>query len=158
MPNSTSHQSAWRVKRAAALFLISSAACGAFVLAPGSVALGANASASKVYIAANGCTGSSFKPAKVILACADANLYVASLKYKSYGSSSASATGTFHYNTCTPNCAAGKFKTQSGSVSFSAVVSCSDGRRYFSSARYSYGKQSGTDDIKPTNCSNKKKK
>lgn len=127
------------------------------MLALASIAQGASTSASKVYVAANGCAGSSYKPTKVTLACADANLYASGLKYSSYGSSSANATGTIHYNTCTPNCAAGKFKSQAGSVSFSAVVSCSDGRRYFSSARYRYGKTSGTADIKPLSCGKKKK-
>ncbi len=136
--------------RAAVLLAVSGVTCAALASAAASVAKAP--SASKVYIAAKGCTGSSYKPTSVVFACADGNLYATKLKYSSYGSREASATGTIHLNTCTPNCAAGKFQTKPGSVRFSKVVRCKDGRSYFGSAKYKYGKTSGTADIEPLKC------
>jgi hypothetical protein len=117
-------------------------------------AASAKGSAAKVYIAANGCTGHAFKPPKVTFACADGNAYATGLRYASYGSQQAQASGTIVVNSCTPNCAAGHFRKQAGKVRFSNVVRCADGRRYFSRARYQYGKRSASADIQPLSCKN----
>ena len=135
--------------RVAALLVVSGVTCAALASAPASVA---SSSASKVYIAAKGCTGSSYKPTSVVFACADGNLYATKLKYSTYGSREASATGTIHLNACTPNCAQGKFQTKPGSVRFTKVVRCKDRRSYFASAKYKFGKRSGTADIEPFKC------
>ncbi|HEY1688582.1 MAG TPA: hypothetical protein VGF95_06920 [Solirubrobacteraceae bacterium] len=105
----------------------------------------------KVYVAAEGCSGHFYKPSKVILACADANLYITGLKYSAYGTSSARAAGTIHLNACTPDCAGGHFHTYPGSIRFFDVVKCSDGRRYFSRAKYRFSgpNGSGTEDVGP---------
>jgi hypothetical protein len=115
-------------------------------------AAGAKGSAAKVYIAANACTGHAFKPRKVTFACADGNVYATNLRYSSYGSQQAEATGTIHYNSCTPNCAEGKFHQRGGKVRFSKVVRCADGRRYFGQARYQYAGHSASAEIKPFKC------
>jgi hypothetical protein len=115
-------------------------------------AASAKGSSAKVYIAANACTGHALKPSKVTFACADGNAYGTNLRYSSYGSQQAQATGTIVVNSCTPNCAAGHFRKKAGKVRFSAVVRCADGRRYFTRARYQYGKKSASADIKPFNC------
>ena len=105
-----------------------------------------------MYIAANACTGHAFKPQKVTFACADGNAFATNLRYSSYGSQQAQATGTINVNSCTPNCAAGHFRKQAGKVRFSNVVRCADGRRYFTRARYQYGKHSASADVQPFNC------
>jgi len=143
----SSHDSRHRV---AALVVALGVTCAGLLTATDSVAKAP--AASKVYIAAQGCSGHSYKPTSVVLACADGNLSASKLKYSSYGTREASATGTIRMNTCTPNCAAGKFKSQSGSVRFSAVVRCKDGRSYFTRAQYKSGKRSGTADIEPLHC------
>lgn len=134
----------------AVVLAVSGVTCAALVSTAVSVAKAPGTS--KVYIAAKGCTGHSYKPASVVFACADGNLYASKLKYSSYGAREARATGTIHLNTCTPNCAQGKFQTKPGSVRFAKVVRCKDGRSYFTSAKYKFGKRSGTADIEPANC------
>lgn len=112
---------------------------------------GAGSAKQRVYIAAEGCGGHSYKPSRVILACADANLYITGLKYSSYGQASAKATGTIHLNDCAPDCAGGHFHTYRGSIRFFDVVKCSDGRSYFSRARYKFSAPHGTQttDVSP---------
>jgi hypothetical protein len=142
--------------RAAAALATSAVAFCALAGTPGSLAgasaLGKDAAATKVYIAASACTGRSYKPRTVVLACADGNLFASGLRYTSYGSRQASAEGLMHLNDCTPNCAQGRFRTRPGSVRFSAAVRCADGHRYFTRARYKFGKRSGTADIEPSRC------
>jgi hypothetical protein len=126
--------------------LISALAAAICALASGSLAAGAATRAhtdARVFVAAEGCRGHAFKPRKVVLACADANLYVTGLSYSFYGGSEARASGRFRVNDCTPNCAGGRFHTYRGSVRFFGVVRCSDGRRYFSRARYSFHARGG---------------
>ncbi len=109
------------------------------------------AASGRVYIAAEGCRGHRFMPRKVILACADGNLYVTGLGYSSYGGGQAKAKGVFHLNDCRPNCAGGRFHTRGGTIRFFDVVRCADGRRYFAQARYSFKGHngSGTAEIGP---------
>lgn len=130
----------------------SAAACLAFAASLAQ----ARPSAARVYIAAEGCHGHAYRPRKrVILACADANLYVTRLNYSLYGTREAKATGVFHLNDCTPNCAGGHFHAHAGSIRFFDVVQCRDGLRYFAGARYSFSGRGGrgTADIAPfTNC------
>lgn len=99
------------------------------------------ASAKHIYIAAQ-CRGGSIEPRSVTLACADANLYVTGLRYKSYGHKTATASGIFHQNGCTPNCAAGKFHTYDGTIKFSDIARCA-GRLYYSRAEYSFKAPNG---------------
>jgi hypothetical protein len=119
----------------------------AIALCTGAGASGA--SVKHIYIAAE-CRGSSLEPRTVTLACADANLYVSHLRYKGYGHKTTTASGVFHENDCTPNCAAGKFLTYSGTIKFSDISRCG-GRLYYSRAEYSFegpnGK--GTSAVKP---------
>ncbi|MGH3187872.1 MAG: hypothetical protein ACRDPY_02225 [Streptosporangiaceae bacterium] len=74
------------------------------------------------------------RPGTYILACGDGNGYVNKLQWASWGSSAAFATGSYVFNTCTPNCAAGHY------VSFPVLAalwrtepwSGHGGQRYFS--------------------------
>jgi hypothetical protein len=49
------------------------------------------------------------RPTSYVLACADANTYFDSVKWTTWGKTTATATATFVQNNCEPNCAAGKF-------------------------------------------------
>lgn len=134
--------------------LISALAAAICALAAGSLATAAAPRAhadARVFVAAEGCCGHVYKPRKVVLACADANLYVTELSYSSYGDREAKAGGRFHLNDCTPNCAGGRFHTYRGSIRLFDVVRCADGRRYFSRARYSFHARGGkgTADVAP---------
>jgi hypothetical protein len=65
--------------------------------------------------------GGQVKPVRIVLACGDANLWIAALKWQGWGTATASATGTVHYNDCTPYCAAGHFHTVAGTASLSIL-------------------------------------
>ena len=71
------------------------------------------------------------RPAAIVIACADANFSVDRLRWTSWGSNSATATGRGHRNDCTPNCAAGHFHAFPMQVRLSHVVTCVQGRREF---------------------------
>ena len=105
-----------------------------------------------VYIAAKGCAGHAIKPTRVVFACADGNVYATGLRYSSYASREAKATGVIHANECTPNCASGHFRASSGTVRFYRVVSCADGRRYFTRTHYRTSKGAYSADIEPFGC------
>ncbi len=74
------------------------------------------------------------RPGTYILACGDGNAYVSKLRWASWGSSAAFATGSYVINTCTPSCAAGHY------VSFPVLAALwrtepwpgHAGQRYFS--------------------------
>lgn len=127
---------------AATLVLASAAICSSS---------SARSSQAPVYVAAEGCRGHRYMPRRAILACADANLYVTGLRYSSYGSRQAKATGLFHLNDCTPDCAGGRFHKHGGEIRFFDVVACADGHRYFARARYSFPGRGGkgTADVEP---------
>ncbi len=55
------------------------------------------------------CKTPSVEPAEIVLACADYNAILESLHWTGWTATSATAVGTFVYNDCTPNCAAGHF-------------------------------------------------
>ena len=55
--------------------------------------------------------GGQVKPARVMLACGDANYWITALAWHGWGTATARATGRVHYNDCVPYCAAGRFHT-----------------------------------------------
>jgi hypothetical protein len=56
------------------------------------------------------------KPSAYVLSCADFNSKFTDLKWTSWGSTTAYATGEARWNDCTPNCAAGHWKSESVTV------------------------------------------
>ena len=72
------------------------------------------------------CDHSQVKPKSIILACADVNEYVNKISWKTFGGATASGSGTFVANTCTPNCAAGKFKDYPVTLTLSEPKPCFD--------------------------------
>lgn len=88
-----------------------------------------------------GCGGSdkaAYKPSKIIIACGDGNLFVTKLKWTSWGTKTAKGNGTAHQNTCTPNCAQGKFKTYPMSLVLSVPKKCAHGKHEFAELKYTY--------------------
>jgi len=57
------------------------------------------------------CSTLTQKPREIVLTCADANLWVNKITWTHWSSARATATGTLHWNTCTPTCVAGKEMT-----------------------------------------------
>lgn len=54
----------------------------------------------------------SARPKSMVLSCADANSELRALKWTDWGDATAYATGTVAWNDCTPDCAAGHWKSQ----------------------------------------------
>jgi hypothetical protein len=55
------------------------------------------------------CTLLTVRPTSIVLTCADSNRYIQDIKWRSWTSTSADATGTLHWNDCTPACFDGKW-------------------------------------------------
>jgi hypothetical protein len=55
------------------------------------------------------CRSPKFEPPQIVLACADYGELLTSLRWTSWTAKMATATGTFRYNDCTPDCANGHF-------------------------------------------------
>jgi hypothetical protein len=85
-------------------------------------------------------------PARITLACADGNFWVGGLRWRGWGGTAATATGTSHQNDCTPNCAAGHFEAHAVSVSVSKPATCLGGRRQYTHLvwRFTPGRAGGS--------------
>jgi hypothetical protein len=66
----------------------------------------------------------------LVLACGDANYLLANLKWRGWGKPTATATGVARANTCTPNCAAGKFRSYRMTATASKLSTCGKARYY----------------------------
>ena len=84
------------------------------------------------------CSGKTVvRPKSYVLACADANAYFNSMRWTSWGRTSAAATASFVQNNCAPTCADGKFITYPARIVLSRPRSTKLGL-LFSTIRYSY--------------------
>ncbi len=79
------------------------------IVALGSLALPAAATAATSLPKVSNCGEVSAKPTGLVLSCADANTALEMLKWSSWGKSTARATGTFSENDCSPTCVEGMF-------------------------------------------------
>jgi hypothetical protein len=70
------------------------------------------------------------RPSALVIACADGNYELRSLKWSSWGGPTASASGTAIVNDCIPYCAKGHFHNYGIRVILSRVIRCASGRRY----------------------------
>jgi hypothetical protein len=55
-------------------------------------------------------------PSTLVLTCADANTLVKDLHWSNWGGATATATGVGSWNTCTPDCASGTWKSASVTI------------------------------------------
>lgn len=55
------------------------------------------------------CQHAHYRPASIVLSCADANSFLKHVRYTAYGEHRARGGARFVYNDCQPNCAAGHF-------------------------------------------------
>ena len=63
--------------------------------------------------------GGQVRPASIMLACGDGNYWAGALKWKGWGTATATAGAQVHYNDCTPYCAAGHFHVIPGTATLS---------------------------------------
>jgi len=59
------------------------------------------------------CHTTAVAPKKIIIACADANRWISGIRWTGWGATFAHGTGTLHWNTCTPTCVAGTYRSRS---------------------------------------------
>jgi hypothetical protein len=111
------------------------------------------AGSGRVFVASKGCTGRVYRPGSIVIACADAGLVARSVRYSSYGGSTARAQATFAENDCQPNCAAGHFHTYSGTLTLTAIRRCS-GVRYYTKVAYRFSGPAGkgSTSLTPAKC------
>lgn len=84
------------------------------------------------------CTSAVSRPAQLTLACADAGISLKALSWSSFGGSAAKGKGTLAINTCTPNCADGKFLDYAATVTASEPHSCGHGVRVYNKLTMSF--------------------
>jgi hypothetical protein len=84
----------------------------------------------------------SVQPATIILACGDGNAWLGHLTWTSWTPTTATATGFFTHNTCTPNCAEGTFVSTPATVGLDYPIQTSAGLE-FATISYSYANPSG---------------
>ena len=77
------------------------------------------------------------RPASYVLACADGNSYFDSIKWTTWGTTSATGAATFVENNCEPDCAAGKFIDYPATLRLSKPKSTKLGL-LFGSVNYTY--------------------
>jgi hypothetical protein len=70
----------------------------------------ATASTTSHTLVISSCQKATYRPKQYVLTCADANTQIHHAVYATWTATAAAGHGTFVYNTCHPNCAAGTFK------------------------------------------------
>jgi hypothetical protein len=96
--------------------------CMVVLLLSVGTALPTTASGSRTYIAK--CTHLAYKPHSILFACGDGGFYVKRLHWRHWSSHWAVASGVFHQNDCTPDCAQGTFHRRRGILLLTRRFSC----------------------------------
>ena len=85
------------------------------------------------------CTREQYKPARIILTCGDAGIWLGRLNWSHWTRTTATATGTFNWNTCTPSCAAGHNVSRPVRVVLSKPKTCpGQAHRAFGHAAFTF--------------------
>ncbi|MGH2833912.1 MAG: hypothetical protein ACRDK2_14145 [Solirubrobacteraceae bacterium] len=84
------------------------------------------------------CQRSQRQPSTVILTCADAGLSIQKITWSSFGGGTASGTGSAHINSCTPDCAAGKFGDYPVQITASKPKRCREGKSDYRQLKLTY--------------------
>jgi hypothetical protein len=101
--------------------------------AGGSITVGTSAS-----VVIQPCAGKpEVRPATFTISCGDGNSYLTKLKWTSWTSTSAKATGTYTVNNCDPYCAAGKFISSQAAVTLSKPKNAKS-YRFFTNLHVAY--------------------
>jgi hypothetical protein len=90
----------------------------------------------RVYVA-SGCSGKSYRPVSIVLACGDGGLFATNIRYRYYGGATAQATVQLHTHNCIPDCAESQFHAFPGTITLADVVRC-EGTLFYSRARYRF--------------------
>jgi hypothetical protein len=107
------------------------------VVALAACALPAFASGGTNRLAGN-CEHSQIRPSNIVLACADDNAEVGSVKWISFGGAVATGTGIYGFNDCTPNCVSGRFHYYPAKLTVAKAAPCSDGHDDYRSLKLTF--------------------
>ena len=94
----------------------------------------------RVYVANRDCHGHAYRPNTITLACGDDRLYATVMSYlgNDYGEPHAAAAASFYLHHCGRGCPFSWYTGGPGALTLRRVVSCKDGRLYYSRARYAF--------------------
>jgi hypothetical protein len=84
------------------------------------------------------CQHSQRQPSTVILTCADAALSVQKITWSSFGATTAVGSASAHINSCTPDCAAGKFDDYPVKITASKPKRCREGKSDYRQLKLTY--------------------
>jgi len=70
------------------------------------------------------CSRLESEPASLVISCADGNYALVGLRWRTWGSATATATGTARVNDCQPDCAGGHFHDYAIMATASALTRC----------------------------------
>ena len=102
-------------------------------LAPIAIAAGGH------QVRAINCGSEQFKPTRINLSCADAGIWLGKLKWSRWNGATATATGSYNENTCTPTCSAGQNVSKPVKVTLSEPKACpGQTNRAFARATFSF--------------------
>ena len=107
------------------------------LLAAGSAPADSQFHGSRVYVASEACSGRTYRPSRITIACGDGGFFATGIRYSHYGGRVASATAELNTHSCVPNCAQSAFHAFPGTIALLDVVRC-DGALYYSEIRYSF--------------------
>ena len=93
------------------------------------------------------CLQERYKPAQITIACGDGTVSVAKLKWTSWSSTQAKASGVYRVNKCNPDCASGHTQSFPVQITLSRPKTCA-GRKHKAFGRLSYA--FGSEHPKPT--------
>ena len=83
------------------------------------------------------CLQEQFKPKQITVACGDGTVRVSKLKWTSWSSSQANASGVYQVNKCKPDCASGHTQSFPVKITLSRPKTC-PGRKHKAFGRLSY--------------------
>ncbi|HET7051648.1 MAG TPA: hypothetical protein VFI54_25485 [Solirubrobacteraceae bacterium] len=83
------------------------------------------------------CLQEQFKPKQITVACGDGAVRVSKLKWTSWSSSQATASGVYKVDTCNPDCASGRTQSFPVKITLSRPKSC-PGHKHKAFGRLSY--------------------
>lgn len=83
-------------------------------------------------------TAPQVRPSAFLVNCADGTLFLAGLRWSTWGRDEARATGVARRNACVPDCRTGRLTSRRIAVRLYRARTCSNGRREFTRFTFTY--------------------
>jgi hypothetical protein len=92
----------------------------------------------RVYVANENCSGRTYRPTSIVLACADGGLVATRIRFRSYGGARALGSAELRVHECIPDCAESRaYRTYTVSLTLRDVVRC-EGTLFYSRVTYTF--------------------